>query len=276
MLADLGLANGTTSVVAHLPIRGTVAGNDALLTQSGLSSALATNTTFDSRDGFAMTSWSRLLDTHGGSLGWPVREEGTEPEYVCTIDLARCLGDRFASPEGTTSTTALLRRMFDRPECGDCIILQLVSKSGPRGLSAFLPDLDDSDGALDAPASAVEPLDRTAKRFEDADFGATGWTARAARRRAVQLIQRYSYTIGASHSQFLPMRSEGLVLTALCALNDKFAALYRRPPPASPLPTFLTLNDDLTSTKQSTQVDVILQKFFSLAWPNPSPYERSS
>ena len=121
VLRELGPVT-TNVTVAHLPIRSSVAANSALLTQAGLSKPLATTTSFDSRDGFAFFRLSTVVENlvYGDDPGWPVREEGTEPEDVCSFGLNDCLSPAFASSRFDMTAALFFRWMaFTRPACGE-------------------------------------------------------------------------------------------------------------------------------------------------------------
>ncbi|KAJ7896082.1 hypothetical protein B0H14DRAFT_2431241 [Mycena olivaceomarginata] len=52
----------------------------------------------------------------------------------CTLDIEECL------PSSLSSSLEVFRRVaFEKPDCGDCLIVHLIGRSGPVGLGAFLP-----------------------------------------------------------------------------------------------------------------------------------------
>ena len=72
----------------------------------------------------------------------PVRPDKPEQGATCMFFTHDCLpSDFFANPHDNHSAADVFTHLtFVRPECGDCLIKALVTASGPRGLSAFLPD----------------------------------------------------------------------------------------------------------------------------------------
>jgi hypothetical protein len=77
------------------------------------------------------------------------------------------------------------RVAFEKPKCGDCIIMSLLGASGMVGFSAFLPE----------PSSNIYSEEQVAlsmsKNWRSARYDMFGGRARA-----VSLLQRYSYAIG--------------------------------------------------------------------------------
>lgn len=188
LLQDLGYGDrpATGDLEAFLPIRSTLAGMEELHIRAGVDLPLATSHAFDSRDGFA----GFLSQVHGEKGIWPVvhEDESTEesPRSPKCVFVGRtCLGDDFADPLARISTNDLFRRIaFDHRSCGDCAILLLVEKSGPRGLEAFLPE--ESSRREPAKDDQVRVLGM-AKRHGDVEFVPS--PSRNIRRDAIRLIQ---------------------------------------------------------------------------------------
>ncbi|KAJ7229184.1 hypothetical protein GGX14DRAFT_417010 [Mycena pura] len=90
------------------------------------------------------------------SDGYPlIRTTRTKTSAHCAIDVKRCFA-------GSSSLGVFRRVAFEEPDCGDCLIAHLISKSGPVGLEAFLPHPQ-------AP-NATPPAALPAKRWQDAVF----------------------------------------------------------------------------------------------------------
>ncbi|KAM0755806.1 hypothetical protein T439DRAFT_308229 [Meredithblackwellia eburnea MCA 4105] len=283
LLADLGAQSPTESVPVTIPRRSTTAEDIKLFNTSGLVRPLSSETAFDSRDGFAMASFLK------GSP-WPVQptDSSAAPNAVaCNLDIPGCLGSDFLSETKAFGTNSVFKRVaFEFPLCGDCAVLQLVGKSGPRGLSAFLPEVEvvnkdtkeeetyrRSETRSASSIKKVRPLGDCAKVFSEIDFVDPS-TTRARRARAARLIHRYSYIIGSTDSRFIPMRDSGPLITALCSVNSKFAEFYHHPPSKDKAPTFLTLNDDIVSVRSSNMINEVLHQFFLDVWPIPSSFEK--
>lgn len=157
-----------------------------------------------------------------------------DEDRVCQIDIAACFGDNFASTDEPTPVVDAFRRVaFATPTCGDCIIVQLLSKSSSRGLSAFLPP------ATSPTASDLDPevvaVGLGASTFGALDF-ALALSPLPIRERCVALIQRYSYIIGDSAAQFISVKSRWNLQSAFRAMEQPDG-----------LPAFVAINDDLPS-----------------------------
>ncbi|KZP18337.1 hypothetical protein FIBSPDRAFT_594037 [Athelia psychrophila] len=137
-----------------------------------------------------------------GEEGAAEKDEGKQEEMEkemdieCALDVVECFGEEWVAPadgDGDVLVEEVFRRVaFERPRCGDCIIASLVGQSGRRGLSAFLPPPpaeEDARGKIHIPLSVEKTWEKAA--YAD-DLG--GDRSRA---RAVSLLQRYSYIIGA-------------------------------------------------------------------------------
>ncbi|KAK9897802.1 hypothetical protein P389DRAFT_195390 [Cystobasidium minutum MCA 4210] len=157
----------------------------------------------------------------------PLQMTGEHDTY-CTISLKKCFGGRNfflrenPAQDSLYTPEELFKDMaFRNPGCGDCLIAALLGKSGPFGLSAFLPMPASDAGAYrvrrrDSPDEApfLGGLDQD---WESVDFSlrtALGehWTPREF---SVRLIQRYSYTIGRSSSRFIQLRDTDATYKAL-------------------------------------------------------------
>lgn len=126
-------------------------------------------------DGYAL--FVKDSDRAIGQVGaWPsfVKVDGiaTQEEEAspCEIVLDECFGDVFMSMSGDVQVSSVMRRVaFERPTCGDCMIVQLVAKSGDQGLEAFLPE--QSLEAAQEGSDEVEAIGLT-KEWRTVEFGA--------------------------------------------------------------------------------------------------------
>lgn len=293
MLADLGYTNYLSDRKLHVnvPLRKSLADVDSLFKAAGINPPLVTAYHFDSRDGY-------LGGPSQGPNDYPVANssramKNTAP--VCEIDGDVCFGDYFDSAEREVNTNDLFRRVaFERVECGDCLILFLVGKSGPTGLESFLPSAYKSDAEQEArdetstssASSSTAPflnpsqLLSTDKTWFDLDFAPNSTSSKASiRQKALRLVQRYSYTIGATPSVFLSMRNQGSTLLALTRLNSDFGERFKTILPVSEDDrmqqnvAFLTINDDIQMFSIAARVKSVLHQFFDFVWKIPSPFE---
>ncbi|KAJ6516459.1 hypothetical protein C8R45DRAFT_960203 [Mycena sanguinolenta] len=76
----------------------------------------------------------------------------------CTIRAEECF------PSGLSSSLDVFKRVaFEQPECGDCLIVHLISRSGKAGLDAFLPPVN-------APRASAPQAPSLANTWRDATF----------------------------------------------------------------------------------------------------------
>ena len=200
MLHELGFKEEmkgkfSTESTVHAPYRSTRDDLPSLLSQAGLEAPRSTSLRCSSMDGYCPF---RGEETDRNKFVRPVRyseEEDLEdpPSPYCKIKLDECFGDSFLDSEEVRTSAVLQRIAVDRTECGDCIIVRLVSTSGTAGLSAFLP--------RDDPLSA-SPDDSLEPRQEESN----GSTSHTRRQQAMREILRYSYILGDSKSRFHGMR----------------------------------------------------------------------
>jgi 3-O-alpha-D-mannopyranosyl-alpha-D-mannopyranose xylosylphosphotransferase len=99
-----------------------------------------------------------------------------KPPSSCRFSLSKCLPDDFLTSEDTISANDIFKHMtFAERECGDCLIMALVSASGDRGLHAILPDEEavyhPPMGAGEGVWNTTEPVLPMTKTWDEADFG---------------------------------------------------------------------------------------------------------
>lgn len=157
-------------------------------------------------------------------------------DRLCGMSLARCFPPDFFTSSNTTSASDMFTHIaFAAPECGDCLIMALVNDSGPRGLSAFLPDADKT--FVPPPQTAQDPWQRDEPmlplvgKWLGTDFSLEGvvrsgqdaWPgspARAAgvvglRDWSIKLLSRYTYMWSSTPSHFAMIHSPSQLRTAL-------------------------------------------------------------
>ncbi|KAJ7086180.1 hypothetical protein B0H15DRAFT_361823 [Mycena belliarum] len=165
--------------------------------------------------------------------GYPlIKTVRTDAGAHCTMDVDACFAPG-------TARDVFTRVAFEQPECGDCLIAHLISRSGSEGLSAFLPP----PGAPRTPSAPKLPL---AKRWQDVDF-----SAGMGREFAVDNIQRYTYVAGSSPMQFLSLRRP-------------WDTTYL-PNKTSPV-AFLAVNDDLRDLRDIEQSEPPIRKWYADRW----------
>jgi len=103
----------------------------------------------------------------------PEKEEENDEKSTCEIVLDSCFGSNFfdLSDASSISVQHTFKRIaFDKPICGDCLIIKLVGNSGENGLDAFLPQ--GKKGSEKAGTrQTIKTVGLEGTRWEDIDFG---------------------------------------------------------------------------------------------------------
>ncbi|KAJ7617013.1 hypothetical protein B0H17DRAFT_1220126, partial [Mycena rosella] len=150
----------------------------------------------------------------------------------CTMDVDACFAPG-------TVLDVFKRVAFEKPDCGDCLIAHLISRSGAAGLGAFLPP-PSAPSARPSPPQ-TPPL---AKRWQDANFS-SGMGREFAKH------DRYTYVLGSSPMQFHALRRSGDVA--------------RLPNMTSPV-VFLAVNDDIRDVRAIQQTDTDMRRWYAQRW----------
>lgn len=213
-----------------------------------------------SQDAPLQGGWPYYIPRKDRPYDTPVQPWDYDPDEgahqtVCSFPHDRCL------PLGTAETGKLEVKAheaftyiaFAHPECGDCLLTHLVQQSGRKGLSAFLPPATKRFSASGTPTHRTRqqvphlPLTRTwhptpntkndsrhSPNYAAAAISRrTGWSGQSMREFALQLLQRYTYTVGTSPEKFV-MLTEERISTVLDDLEDESDEL-----------ALLCINDDL-------------------------------
>lgn len=137
------------------------------------------------------------------------REKTANPEEdkKCTIDLEKCFDTFWTEREDTTAAHMFKHLAFRRPKCGDCVLMALVTASGPLGLKEVFPSPEATytiPKTAPAPPYVAPPHLPMTPTWEEADFSlprAVGKTALPGdtvplREWTMHLLSRYLYTYG--------------------------------------------------------------------------------
>lgn len=250
MLTELGLVNASLSFFdVPTPRRTTLNSATTMMDEAGIAEPLATRYEFVSGDGSAYFA--------GENPEWPsfqLPENGRAASInACMIDITDCFGDDFAIDEGSWTVQDTMKRIsFEKPECGDCVIVALLGKSGQEGLKAFLPSK--IKAVVDEDEDESVQMLSLEKAFASADFKPL--SNRSLRQQAIALITRYSYAIGNSAVTFVSVSGQA-------SLHGKLYQIDQR------RPSFLALNDDLsarTSADTVKSVDKIIHDWLDKSW----------
>ena len=150
-----------------------------------------------------------------------------KPEW-CHLSLSECFpADFFTQPDTVYDASEMFAHIaFEKPQCGDCLITALVSKSGPRGLSAFLPDAKQvfyPENRSPRRWERSEPMLPLTSSWQNVDFslgaivrpGQDVWNGSEAqsdggislRSYAIKLLSRYAYVIGETPTSFVQVHN---------------------------------------------------------------------
>ncbi|EPQ30698.1 uncharacterized protein PFL1_01599 [Pseudozyma flocculosa PF-1] len=155
---------------------------------------------------------------------------------ACVLNLDRCFVSLAKAQQGDATWVDVFKAFtFDRVQCGDCLIYQLMRASGRRGIDAFLPPRDrkvhyrrqeawrhdEPRGVAHLPLSpfwdeaASSTASAAGESFEASCFTpacvleSSRWApGSSARTFALHLVQRYSYVIGESPIRFEMLRKD--------------------------------------------------------------------
>jgi 3-O-alpha-D-mannopyranosyl-alpha-D-mannopyranose xylosylphosphotransferase len=181
-----------------------------------------------------------------------------ETPRSCGIVPSQCFPALFAPDaltHGIDAESAFRNITFDDHKCGDCLIIGLISKSGPRGLSAILPheeqtfhpDRQREKQMWDRPepmlplvsewqsgnftlADVVRPgqdvwegSEHVESREQDGVIRLRDW--------CVKLLSRYIYSLGMSSSYLRPysiFRARSCRALPMCGATDDEKLIYSR------------------------------------------------
>ncbi|UOH84333.1 3-O-alpha-D-mannopyranosyl-alpha-D-mannopyranose xylosylphosphotransferase [Cryptococcus neoformans] len=192
----------------------------------------------------------------------------------CVIDLNRCFGLFWTREEDVLSSDMMKRLTFQYPECGDCMIMALVTASGTLGLNAFFPPKETTITAPElGPGDAYPkflppphlPLTPT---WHEADFSLANILSTTAlpgeqvdiRQYCMRLLSRYLYLDAKSVSHFHMMKSA------------EHARRVFRMIQGDPKVSILGMNDDIESDYD--EVRGLMNEWFEMRWPRKAVWER--
>ncbi|GAA5902653.1 hypothetical protein JCM5296_000733, partial [Sporobolomyces johnsonii] len=178
LLTDVDFDNDTLILWAPMPRRSTLSSLAADRAFAGILDPKETQFEYSSMDGYAHFAAD---DAHSFAIpkwsGWPSFADGQDngDGAPCTLAFSTCFGDEFLALKAESPPSSAIetfrRIAFEHPECGDCLIVLLLAKSGNKGLEAFLPPEYEgererrSEGGL-----GVELVGQKGKRWQDVEF----------------------------------------------------------------------------------------------------------
>ncbi|WWD07409.1 3-O-alpha-D-mannopyranosyl-alpha-D-mannopyranose xylosylphosphotransferase [Kwoniella europaea PYCC6329] len=206
----------------------------------------------------------------------PILKAGTDPSAndKCVLDLDRCFGSFWSREEDVPSADMFKRLTFQYPECGDCLLMALVTASGPLGLSAFFPPKGTTFET--APLSPGQSYPRylppphlpLTPTWHEADFSLEAVMSTTAlpgeavglREYTMKLLSRYQYLSAKSESHFHMLKSAEHAHRVFKMIQD------------NPRVSILGLNDDIE--QDYAEVKGIMLDWFTLRWPRKAVWER--
>ncbi|GHJ87518.1 hypothetical protein NliqN6_3920 [Naganishia liquefaciens] len=192
---------------------------------------------------------------------------------ACEIKLDDCFGAGFLQGEDVNVGDIFKRVTFDRFQCGDCLIMALVNKSGRRGLSAFLPDSgqtvqvgSNEDGVAQPPHLPLTPTwvstDFSVSAVVNAATGDVSDGRVNLRKWVLLLLSRYTYMSGDSPSHFASLKQSIDAIRTFNFLRDH------------PDLGMICLNDDEEASAE-VQIGTLLHEWLEERWGDtPAWWER--
>ncbi|KAG8971643.1 hypothetical protein FRC05_010899 [Tulasnella sp. 425] len=248
-----------------------------------------TKVVFSSYDGYPYTGMGRSGFKEYPDFTSPdPSTRGNHQANRCTIQLTTC----FTVPDpkgGTTTASDIFKNVaFRNPQCGDCILSALVTRSGETGLSALLPDPSRrfptrlARGAASLPkrgpqrAAAAEAAGGesnlvarlpVAKSWEAADFTLRGVAAQvgsvSVRQWVLQAIYRYRFAIGSTSSTFVRLETPIQSNSTLSKLDERRGT--------SNDPALICINDDVRWEPE--KIKDLLQGWMRRRWNQQAAWE---
>ncbi|EIN07315.1 hypothetical protein PUNSTDRAFT_53663 [Punctularia strigosozonata HHB-11173 SS5] len=267
MWAELGGGSGTSSHASHtvdvpIPVRRSRADVGDNLRQSGLPPLLRTNYSWVSADGYPY-HYLRLLkkDPRIRTVGGFVDLVGDHPTKwpACTLDRKQSLG------EGDEPAVAVFERLLLTPG-GDCVISALMGRSGTSGVSAFLPPPLplSSEGAPESDGERTREAERVALPLALSEFRTFALPADP-RAFVLRLLQRYSYAVSDTPTEFLKVLNAAYARNNLRALDEGEKGD----------PVFLCINDDIMPSDREHLAEAreALTDWWETRWPEKMDLE---
>ncbi|ORY21754.1 hypothetical protein BCR39DRAFT_553054 [Naematelia encephala] len=206
----------------------------------------------------------------------PIPKPGQDPSVhnTCILDLDRCFGTFWSRLEDFSAPDMFKRLAFQYPECGDCLIMALVTASGPLGLSAFFPSQKQEyvnvrpDTENPRPRYLPPPHLPLTPTWHEADFSLESVLANTAlpgesvnlREYSMKLLSRYLYLSARSTSHFHMLKSPEHADQVFGMIQD------------NPSVSILGLNDDIEEGYE--EVVEKMNAWFELRWPRKAVWER--
>ncbi|ORX35916.1 hypothetical protein BD324DRAFT_629532 [Kockovaella imperatae] len=246
------------------------------------------------RKGNRDTMKNRLLEKHLEQAGWELPKTTSmlfssmdghvpllikpgsraNPNLQCTIDFAQCFGSFWTKRKEIPAENMFKHLAFEEPECGDCMIMALVSASGSLGLSAFFPPPERTVKVHSSTVVTVDEEDLAPPHlpltptWQEADFSIQNVLRQTARgddsvqldKWCMKLLSRYIYATGRSNARFHQLLGPGGAKSTFRTL-DRSATL-----------AFVGINDDIVTGYEDVRRQ--MGEWFEKKWPAKAVWER--
>ncbi|TFK86284.1 hypothetical protein K466DRAFT_493131 [Polyporus arcularius HHB13444] len=235
------------------------------LKQGGIEGNFRTEYHFSSLDGFAYNPYG-----FRGEGGWPAYPadppDDEKDKNSCTIKREECFDIQGTDGGPPTASEVFKEIAFNKPQCGDCMIVSLVKASGSLGLSAFLPHPERMSPSSEEPVpdeSLTIPHLPLVDDWHNGQFALRDVMKYApetnVREWTMRLLQRYRYVVGGTSSMFERMLNLQQVRGMLAAIdrNEELA--------------LLCINDDVT--RDDAAVGVVFRRWQEKRWGHPAAWE---
>lgn len=190
----------------------------------------------------------------------------------CVLDFDRCFGVFWTHGTQVSASDMMKRIAFQEPDCGDCLIMALVTASGPLGLSAFFPPATSTytNPSTDPPPDFLPPphlpLDSTWQAVDFSLHNVLSTTSLPGqdvnlRLYCMKLLSRYIYSSGKSDVHFHMLKNAEGVKKSLKQIDDSNSV------------AILGLNDDIE--KDYSDIRSMVNQWFHKKWPRPAIWERA-
>ncbi|KAL1407040.1 Xanthine phosphoribosyltransferase 1 [Vanrija albida] len=190
----------------------------------------------------------------------------------CLFDLERCFGGFWTRKANVSASDMFKRLTFQAGECGDCLIMALVTASGPLGLSPFfpLPNATYTNLAKEPfPEYLPPPHLPLTPTWQEADFSIQNVMSTTSlpgevvnlRTYTMHLLSRYLYISGKSVSHFHMLKDPAHARKVVKMIED------------NPKVSIMGMNDDII--KGYDEVRATINDWFNKRWPAPAVWERA-
>ena len=195
----------------------------------------------------------------------------------CEIDLEQCFSSAFWTRHEEVAPEEMFKRFaFQQPKCGDCMIMALVTASGPLGLKTFFPEkgatflnkpLHPMEARRSYPKYLPPPHLPLTPTWEDADFSLESVLRTTSmpgeevdlRQWCMRLLSRYQYLSGRSHYQFHMLFNPDQAKNVFNSIDK------------TPGVSILGMNDDINNRYEV--VRGMMGEWFEKRWPLKAYWE---